>query len=448
MQDKSFILLINPPAVDFKAYDLWLKPLGLLSIGKVLRDRGYKVKLFDFLDRLHPAVRDFGRKWGKPSGGGKFYYEEIEKPEIFRDIPRKFKRYGVPLPVFKEELKKFSPPSLILVTTLFTYWYSGAVEVIKILRGTFPKSPVVLGGIYPSICYNHAKEKSGADFVFQQQNFPGAINFIENLLGQEIPPSLNDNFPCPDFSFYPEFSYACLFLSLGCPFRCSYCASSVLQPEMKWAEADRLAEAVISLHKDKKISDFALFDDALLYQPEKCFLPFMEKIISSGLKLYFHTPNALHPVFLTPEAAEYLYKANFSTIRLGFEIEDEMMQKKMGGKVTSEQLEWAILNLIRAGFKKENIGVYILAGYPGISSNAVRKSIEFVYKLGAKSFIAQFSPIPGTKAGDEFLTGNLKDIPFDPYFTNNTYWWYKSPEISFEELENLRLLSNNLNHSL
>ena len=44
-------LLVNPWIHDFAAYDLWLKPLGLLYTGAVLREHGYKIDMIDLLDR-------------------------------------------------------------------------------------------------------------------------------------------------------------------------------------------------------------------------------------------------------------------------------------------------------------------------------------------------------------------------------------------------------------
>ena len=49
-------LLINPPTYDFAAYDLWLKPLGLLCIARILTENGHNVEFIDCMDRNHPAV--------------------------------------------------------------------------------------------------------------------------------------------------------------------------------------------------------------------------------------------------------------------------------------------------------------------------------------------------------------------------------------------------------
>jgi len=47
---KKSILLVNPWIHDFAAYDFWMKPLGLLYVGAILRAAGYEVGLLDCLD--------------------------------------------------------------------------------------------------------------------------------------------------------------------------------------------------------------------------------------------------------------------------------------------------------------------------------------------------------------------------------------------------------------
>src|SRR3989339_1709225 len=91
MENGKKIILINPWIHDFSAYDLWLKPLGLLYIAAYLEKYGYQICLIDCLDY---------KATPKPYGCNKFYSEEIAKPCHFHNIPRKYKRYGMPPAVF------------------------------------------------------------------------------------------------------------------------------------------------------------------------------------------------------------------------------------------------------------------------------------------------------------------------------------------------------------
>ena len=93
------ILLVNPWATDFAAYDLWMKPLGLLYAGSFLALRGHNVRLVDCMDRFQDnRGRDISgvqRKFGT----GKFRQEIIEKTACLSQVPRHFNRYGIPVDV-------------------------------------------------------------------------------------------------------------------------------------------------------------------------------------------------------------------------------------------------------------------------------------------------------------------------------------------------------------
>jgi len=65
------VLLVNPWIYDFAAYDLWLRPYGLLRLGGLLRTRGYRVALLDLLDPFHPELPRRPRR--KAFGTGHFY---------------------------------------------------------------------------------------------------------------------------------------------------------------------------------------------------------------------------------------------------------------------------------------------------------------------------------------------------------------------------------------
>ena len=74
-----FILLINPWIHDFAAYDLWIKPIGLLSIAAILKKSGFAVHFIDCLDINHPGMLsnpEIKPPSRKETGKGHFYKEE------------------------------------------------------------------------------------------------------------------------------------------------------------------------------------------------------------------------------------------------------------------------------------------------------------------------------------------------------------------------------------
>ena len=162
------ILLVNPWIHDFSAYDLWMKPLGLLYLGSILRSQGFEVTLLDCVG-FHSLPESFTKDLPLPKsrafGRSHFFKEVIPKPRALKNIPRNFRRYGLPPGVVKNYLASLPRPGLILVTSLMTYWHSGVAETIDFLRRNIPETPIFLGGIYATLCTEHAQIHSGADRV-------------------------------------------------------------------------------------------------------------------------------------------------------------------------------------------------------------------------------------------------------------------------------------------
>ncbi|MCX8014570.1 MAG: cobalamin-dependent protein, partial [candidate division WOR-3 bacterium] len=253
------ILLVNPWIYDFKAYDFWMKPLGLLYIASYLRDAGYAIDYIDCLDRYHPMLLKKSIKFPAVDsyGRGKFYSQEIEKPQIYKNVPRKYKRYGIPIPVLYEILENIERPDWICVTSIMTYWYPGVFEMIKILKQYFPDVPIILGGIYATLCYDHARKFSNADIVISGK--------AERNLSQVIPnlkPTSFLELPYPAFDLYAKLDYACVLTSQGCPFNCSYCAVPHLTDKYIYRDYRSVVDE-IEYYQSFGVNNIAFYDDAL-----------------------------------------------------------------------------------------------------------------------------------------------------------------------------------------
>ena len=158
MKHTPHILLLNPWITDFAAYNFWIKPLGLLSIGSPLRESGFRVTLVDCLNFLIKTNRYCD---------GKFFKTKIGKPLPLKSIPRNYSQYGIPEEILLKRLSSLEEPDLICVSSGMTYWYHGVFKLIEITKKFFKKAPIILGGIYATLCYEHAQKHSGVDIVFK-----------------------------------------------------------------------------------------------------------------------------------------------------------------------------------------------------------------------------------------------------------------------------------------
>ncbi|MCA1743711.1 MAG: cobalamin-dependent protein, partial [Desulfovibrionales bacterium] len=313
------ILGINPWIYDFAAYNVWTRPVGLLCCLEMLGRAGADTALVDFMDReLDPD------HWPNPRKTGQGHYPKtaLPRPYALKTVPRQFSRYGADTKRVREVLSSICPePDLILVTSLMTYWYPGVISCIRLLKEIFPRIPVILGGIYATLCHEHALN-SGADLVISGP-LERSDNWrkLWNLLGQDQVSIPENSGIKPDTSFYARPDFSIIMTSRGCPFKCPYCASSKLYPRFRQADPESVIEHVRQEY-ERGVRDFSFYDDALLINPESVLYPLLEYIIDNDLVLRLHAPNALHIRYLTPRTCRLLKKAGLETIRLGLETTD------------------------------------------------------------------------------------------------------------------------------
>lgn len=453
-KSKGRVLLVNPWIYDFAAYDLWAEPLGLLYIGAMLRAYGYDVVLIDCLDRGHPdLLQRQGRARPKSNrfGCGKYHKVFLEKPPILARVPRRYGRYGLPLDIFEAELDRVGRPDAVLITSGMTYWYPGVRLALTKIKERFPGIPTILGGIYATLCYQHAL-RSGADYVLPGASEREAIILIDRLTGNQPEPSAIptqlDDYPYPARDLRHAREYAVILTSHGCPYRCTYCASFLLYKAFTQRDPLRVADEIEYFHQRYGIVDFAFYDDALLVHADAHISVTLDEVARRGLRCRFHTPNGLHARFITPQLAERMYSAGFKTIRLGLETVSARRQWETGNKVESKHVRAAIHALREAGFSSEQIGVYILVGLPGQPAEEVERTIDFVHKCGALVKLALWSPIPGTVEWKRAVAQGLLDAEADPLLHNNSIYPLHRTEAGYAELRRLKDRAREANDAL
>ena len=366
------VLLVNPPIYDFSAYDFWLRPYGMLRVAGFMRHACH-LSFFDYLDsRQHDA-------WGR----GPYPNRTIRKPAIFSDIPRRFRRYGKPREEFLEYLKKESFDA-VLVQTLMTYWYPGVREVIEDVRSVRSSAKIILGGVYATICPAHARSL-GVDIVIEGYHLDPLWNFLSIHPKQDVP-------------FQPQApqKYGIIKLTEGCPFRCSYCASSIFNPEFSLRPTGECLAELKQLMLSG-IRNVAFYDDALLFRPEEGLRPFLEKVVGLKTPLFFHTPNALNARFVTEDLAQLMVKAGFTSFFVGLESGSDSWHQHTGRKVNRNEFKAAVQCLRAAGARF--ITTYIIMGHPDSDGQDLERSMEFAHENGTRVLLSEFSPIPGTEDG-------------------------------------------------
>ena len=440
--DTPHILLVNPWIHDFAAYDFWAKPLGLLTLASILRHHGFNITYLDCLDRFHPKASqaDLYTRHGR----GPYLKTKIPKPGGLEDIPRNFSRYGIKKKWFREDLLCIKKPDLVLMTSMMTYWYPGVQETIGVIKEIFPDVTIVLGGIYASLCHEHAQNYSGAHHVVKGSGEKHILKLASDYTGFSVKAKFNpddlDTHPYPAFELQRKITYIPLLTSRGCPFACKYCASHFLNPKRMVRNPESVVQEIKYWHEKYKVKDFAFYDDALLVNAGKYAVPMLEGIIKAGLKVRFHTPNAVHIREISKQTARLMFQAGFKTVRLGLETTAFNMRNELDVKVTAAEFEKAVTSLKEAGFKKELIGAYLLTGLPGQEMKSIEDSIKTVRQNQVTPILAHYSPIPHTALWSSAVSSSRYDLESDPVFTNNAIFPCQDERFSWQTISHLKNL--------
>lgn len=406
---KLRVLLINPWVYDFAAVNMWSRPLGLLTVAEFLSAYDLDLELIDCMEG------GMARRYGC----GAYPKEVVEKPQCLTAVPRKFGRYGITVDAFKAKLLSQGRPDLVLVTSIMSYWYPGIRKAVGIVREVYGGVPVILGGIYATLWSSHAVGTSGADGVYK-----GAIGeelrFFLRTFGFRIRKKRKEKGkPYYNLGLYRDYPFAPVLTGTGCPCGCAYCASGLLWRGLNRRPAEDVLTALTDLD-GMGVRDIAFYDDALLVNSDEHIKVILKEVINRGMNMRFHCPNGLHARFMDDELAYLMKRSGFRTLRLSLETVNERRQAVTGGKVDSRELRRAVGLLKKNGFRRDQLGIYLMYGLPGQPLDEVREGIFFLKSLGVRIHLTEFSPIPGTRCWDELLEKGIITESIDPLLTNNT----------------------------
>ncbi|MDC7235690.1 MAG: radical SAM protein, partial [Spirochaetales bacterium] len=434
------VLLLNPPVYDFAFYDLYVKPYGLLRIGAWLEQAGYDVvhiNALDYTDSL--SIERLGACRRKSEGRGKLFRQPAQLPPGVPPIPRQFSRYGVLPESLEQQMRSLeSPPDLILVTSGMTYWYLGVREMVRLSRKVFPRVPVGCGGIYGTLMPDHCLAVCEADFVTRGPAWPGLLQDLE-ARGLPLPAGKPPLHPLVQDPVWRD--SAALRLNEGCPFRCDYCASSLISPEFEKGRVQEAVDFVLRLYREKGCRNFAFYDDALLVNWDSVLGPFLETVVrETGGNLNFYNPNALHIRYLDAEKLNLMARAGFREIRMGYESSDDSFQKLSDGKSSLSDFQKAIQAIRDSEFPLEHCQVYVLAGLPGQDPGELEHSIRTAAATGVRCRLAQYSPVPGTGLWEQSIRMSPYPLAEEPLFHNNNFFPLESRELDRNKIDAFRRL--------
>lgn len=415
-------LLVNPWITDFKLYDEWMHPVGLYLLGSLLIQNSWQVEYINCLERTHDEKQ-------KRYNTGKFQSEIIETPQIFKDIDRHYRIYGISEEIFLQKLNSIEKPDMIFITSGMTYWIDGLKKCINLLKQKFPNIPIIIGGISAQLIPEKLKEYFPNAHIFSKQILnKGTIKISDNLVlnSPSKPLSL-----IPFLLTIPQMIHGPILTTLGCPYSCKYCASKIIQKDFYVRPVDTITSELEFMSSEYNISDFSFYDDALLFKPNNNFIPLGTKILKVNKSFRFHAPNGLHIKWINKDVATLMKDMGFKTLRFGYESGNRKYKDYTGYKTEQEEIKQKVDIILKTGFPAKDVGIYVMGGLPEQTPDMMYDDIEFIHSLGVKAKPVFISPVPQTSIYN-FYKSEYPEIIDDPRMQNDIFfitmvkgWGYK-----------------------
>lgn len=353
----------------------YMQASGLLKISSFLKAKGNSIHMVDSLSTLDMGKRGLEKyvatkKLVKEVRGGNYEEEKVSLPQY---------HFGYSYNKIRKEIDRLSKNvdfDEIYISTSMTYYHESVHEVVKICKELLPGKKISLGGIYATLCPEHAKQ-SGAE----------EINIGEFCGATDMPTDLSV------LNYVP--SYAIIKSTHGCPNNCSYCAVSILEGrKMRYRNLDGVMNDILEKYHVYGIKDFVFFESNLLVNMERHFLVLLDRIIESGIKIKLHCPEGFEISKVTKKVAEKMYKAGFRKINLALETVSDDMLKRFHKGNTISNFASAVKHLKDAGIK--SVRVFLLVGLPDQDIDSILKSYAYVWKHDCRLTFMPFTPIPKT----------------------------------------------------
>ena len=404
MKNKAKILLLHLPQNinDVSDYASLLQPYGLAMISSILKQDGCDVTLLDA------------------------FAHQKKKQDII------------------EYVKNAEPD--ILGITVMTHNVGQTVRFLSDIKKILPKTITVLGGIHASIEYqsllrNHPDvdiavigegELTMLDLVYKIQN-EQPLNDVKGIAYREqgeirintMRENIKDldSLPFADWESLPmhkywdrwtiKKNYACLIVSRGCPFSCTFCGHSIIGKTYRAKSSDKVLEEVKLLYDKHHVRNLTLADSTLNVS-NKWLRDVCEGLIK--LKRPIKWGCSIRADHVDKETLQLMKKSGCVKIFLGVESADNKMLKSMKKNESIEKINEGIQMIKEVGLTPD-LGFII--GMPGETKESIMKTIEFArtFNKSVCSF-TYATPYPGTEL---YETAKKEGFVVDDWSKHNTY---------------------------
>jgi radical SAM superfamily enzyme YgiQ (UPF0313 family)/predicted SAM-dependent methyltransferase len=219
-----------------------------------------------------------------------------------------------------------------------------------------------------------------------------------------------DSLPFPIFQKRYSDEYP-IFTSRGCPYRCTFCASSLFwknRTRFRSAESvvKEIAEAV-ERYRYRKI----YFLDDLWLSDQKRFRKIVELLEERGITQKVGFKGFCRSNIIFEEQIKLLKRLNYTVVRFGGETGSNKLLQKIKGKNISVKDHTRVIDLCaRYGL---SCSASFMFGIPGETMADIELTHQFLMKHRGRLSVSGFyffNPVPGTKLWNDLVqAGKIRD---------------------------------------
>ena len=365
--------------------------LGLLYLGTVLKQKGYKVSLL-YSD-----------------------YPDVE--EII------------------EQIKSRHVAIAGFYTTTENIYRS--LKCAGMLKERFPDLIIMMGGPHASVMDKHILETYNhidiiargegentviqlAEYYFEGKNAPEHIKGISYRKNNEFcqnsdSPFIDslDNLPVPDRDLLEEplrsfdIKFPRIITGRGCPFKCTFCYEGFLGSSYRMRSAEHVLEEVKYLYKRGDISYLRFLDDTFTVNPQRTMkiCKGLRDMSEEGTKFVWFAEGRVDVLSRYPRLLYAMSLAGLAVLQIGVECAEQQVLDMYQKNITLEEIEEVVRTCNSALIP--SVSINFIIGGPLESRDLYRKNLDFVRKLmklapGRLNITSTLLvPFPGTKIMNE-----------------------------------------------
>lgn len=429
------ILLIDPPFYRFIGYYNRYFPLGLAYLAAVLRKDGHEVLICDADCNVNPSKMDFTRL----EDSYPLYLEALkdDNHHVWKEM--------------RERIHNFKPD--IVGITVWTTFAASAFKIASLCKEYDRSVPVVMGGPHISIKHDEVmKICSDVDFLIRGEGEKTFVELAKALESKDNAKDLKDingisyrqngeiihnpdrefiqyldtiPFPARDLLLnkdsYNSEDMGLLMTSRGCPYNCSYCATSIWKRKTRYRSVDNVINEIKLVIDKYGTCQFTFKDDSFTVN-KKRVLELCDRLIKEKIKINWDCNTRVNLV--DEELLKKMKKAGCNSIKVGIETGSEKILKLMNKNITLEQCRRAA-NLFR------KVGIhwtgYFMMGLPSETKDDIDATLKFMKELKPDyASLSVYEPFPGTEL---FETGIKKGLvqngrTLEDFYTISPKYYY------------------------